>query len=231
MCHWASCKILAYRVAITLEATPAVEALEEAFARYGLPDIVNTGQGSQFTAGAFKGSLASSWVCLVYNSCSRRSCGLVARNAGIHSGHNFIVRHTRPWVVDGFLNLGSQPSAIDCGFVRFAHGVCPAPVPGVLLLVGGVVFARVELAYRNADITQHIQRGQRVAKAARLGAAGLRQHGTGAAAGGDLNEERPAPPPQCHARQFQRAGFANSARSISPAINRAVFCSTSLGKF
>ena len=31
----------------------AVEALEEAFARYGLPDIVNTDQGSQFTAGAF----------------------------------------------------------------------------------------------------------------------------------------------------------------------------------
>ncbi|MBR8317283.1 IS3 family transposase [Burkholderia dolosa] len=50
---WASRKILAHRVAITLQATHAVEALEEAFARYGLPDIVNTDQGSQFTAGAF----------------------------------------------------------------------------------------------------------------------------------------------------------------------------------
>ncbi|MDF3089172.1 IS3 family transposase [Burkholderia semiarida] len=50
---WASRKILAHRVAITLEAVHAVEALEEAFARYGLPDIVNTDQGSQFTAGAF----------------------------------------------------------------------------------------------------------------------------------------------------------------------------------
>ncbi|MGK8198476.1 IS3 family transposase [Burkholderia cepacia] len=50
---WASRKILAHRVAITLEASHAVEALEEAFARYGLPDIVNTDQGSQFTAGAF----------------------------------------------------------------------------------------------------------------------------------------------------------------------------------
>ncbi|MCA8003499.1 IS3 family transposase, partial [Burkholderia metallica] len=49
----ASRKILAHRVAITLEATHAVEALEEAFARYGLPDIVNTDEGSQFTAGAF----------------------------------------------------------------------------------------------------------------------------------------------------------------------------------
>lgn len=50
---WASRKILAHRVAITLEASHAVEALEEAFTRYGLPDIVNTDQGSQFTAGAF----------------------------------------------------------------------------------------------------------------------------------------------------------------------------------
>jgi putative transposase len=39
---WASRKILAHQVAIRLEASHAVEALEEAFARYGLPDIVNT---------------------------------------------------------------------------------------------------------------------------------------------------------------------------------------------
>lgn len=50
---WASRKVLAHRVAITLEAIHAVEALEEAFTRYGLPDIVNTDQGSQFTAAAF----------------------------------------------------------------------------------------------------------------------------------------------------------------------------------
>lgn len=50
---WASRKVLAHRVAITLEAVHAVEALEEAIARYGLPEIVNTDQGSQFTANAF----------------------------------------------------------------------------------------------------------------------------------------------------------------------------------
>ncbi len=50
---WASRKVLSHRVAITLEAVYAVEALEEAFARSGLPEIVNTDQGSQFTAGAF----------------------------------------------------------------------------------------------------------------------------------------------------------------------------------
>ncbi|SDC79233.1 putative transposase [Paraburkholderia lycopersici] len=50
---WASRKVLAHRVAVTLETSHAVEALEEALARYGLPDIVNADQGSQFTAGAF----------------------------------------------------------------------------------------------------------------------------------------------------------------------------------
>ncbi|TDV27365.1 integrase-like protein, partial [Paraburkholderia caballeronis] len=44
---WASRTILAHRVAITLEAVHAVEALEEAFARYGNPGIVNTDEGSQ----------------------------------------------------------------------------------------------------------------------------------------------------------------------------------------
>ncbi|MFT0174419.1 hypothetical protein ACLKMY_36540 [Paraburkholderia mimosarum] len=40
-------------MAITLEAIHAVEALEEAFAKYGQPQIFNADQGSQFTATAF----------------------------------------------------------------------------------------------------------------------------------------------------------------------------------
>lgn len=50
---WASRKVLAHRVAITLAACHAVEVLTEAFTRYGAPDIVNTDQGSQFTAAEF----------------------------------------------------------------------------------------------------------------------------------------------------------------------------------
>jgi putative transposase len=45
--------VLAHRTAITLEACHAVEALEEAYARFGKPEIVNTDQGSQFTAQVF----------------------------------------------------------------------------------------------------------------------------------------------------------------------------------
>jgi putative transposase len=49
----ASRKALAHKVAITLEACHAKEVLEQAFARYGIPEIVNTDQGSQFTAEEF----------------------------------------------------------------------------------------------------------------------------------------------------------------------------------
>ena len=50
---WASRKVLASTVAITLEACHAVDVLQEAFKRHGQPEIVNTDQGSQFTAQAF----------------------------------------------------------------------------------------------------------------------------------------------------------------------------------
>ena len=49
----ASRKVLTHKVAITLEACHAAEILQEAFAKYGTPEIVNTDQGSQFTACEF----------------------------------------------------------------------------------------------------------------------------------------------------------------------------------
>jgi len=50
---WASRKVLAAKLAITLEACHAVDVLQEAFRRYGTPELVNTDQGSQFTAQTF----------------------------------------------------------------------------------------------------------------------------------------------------------------------------------
>ena len=49
----ASRRVLAHKVAITLEAVHAKEVIEQAFARHGVPEIVNTDQGSQFTAEEF----------------------------------------------------------------------------------------------------------------------------------------------------------------------------------
>jgi putative transposase len=46
-------RVMAHKVATMLEACHAVEIMRQALARYGTPDIVNTDQGSQFTAEDF----------------------------------------------------------------------------------------------------------------------------------------------------------------------------------
>ena len=43
---WASRKVLASKVATSLESCHAVDVLQEAFAHHGRPEIVNTDQGS-----------------------------------------------------------------------------------------------------------------------------------------------------------------------------------------
>ena len=50
---WATRRVLSWRLSITMEASFCVEALEEALAKYGKPEIFNTDQGSQFTGAAF----------------------------------------------------------------------------------------------------------------------------------------------------------------------------------
>ncbi|CAA9367170.1 MAG: Mobile element protein [uncultured Nocardioidaceae bacterium] len=50
---WFSRRVLAWRLSVTLEAEFCLEAVEEALARHGRPEIFNTDQGSQFTSEAF----------------------------------------------------------------------------------------------------------------------------------------------------------------------------------
>ena len=54
---WHSRKVLSWRLSNTMDTRFCVEALEEAIARYGAPEIFNTGQGSQFTSEQFTGAL------------------------------------------------------------------------------------------------------------------------------------------------------------------------------
>ena len=49
----ASRRVLAHRVSISMDTEFCREALEEALARYGCPEIFNTDQGSQFTSAEF----------------------------------------------------------------------------------------------------------------------------------------------------------------------------------
>ena len=54
---WFSRRVLSWRLSITMEVDFCLEAVEEALARHGRPDIFNTDQGSQFTSTAFTGLL------------------------------------------------------------------------------------------------------------------------------------------------------------------------------
>src|ERR687893_677165 len=61
---WASRKVLAWRLSNTLDVEFCIEALEEALARYGRPEIVNTDQGSQFTSHDFTGVLLKNEIAI-----------------------------------------------------------------------------------------------------------------------------------------------------------------------
>jgi len=54
---WYSRKVLAWRLSNTMDVHFCLEALEEAIARYGTPEIFNSDQGAQFTSYAFTGTL------------------------------------------------------------------------------------------------------------------------------------------------------------------------------
>ncbi len=59
---WASRFVLAWRLSNTLDAGFCTDALDEALARYGAPEIFNTDQGSQFTSFAFTGRLREAGI-------------------------------------------------------------------------------------------------------------------------------------------------------------------------
>ena len=61
---WFSHRVLAWRLSITMEAAFCIEALEEALARHGKPEIFNTDQGSQFTSLAFTGVLIRNGIAI-----------------------------------------------------------------------------------------------------------------------------------------------------------------------
>ncbi len=61
---WATRHVLAWRLSNTMDAGFCVEALAEALARYGRPEIFNTDQGSQFTSLTFTGTLKDAGIAI-----------------------------------------------------------------------------------------------------------------------------------------------------------------------
>ncbi len=61
---WATRHVLSWRLSNTMDTRFCVEALEEALARYGKPEIFNTDQGSQFTSLDFTNVLKDAGVAI-----------------------------------------------------------------------------------------------------------------------------------------------------------------------
>ena len=61
---WFSRRVLSWRVSITMEVEFCLEAVEEALAKHGRPEIFNTDQGSQFTSAAFTGVLLDNAIAI-----------------------------------------------------------------------------------------------------------------------------------------------------------------------
>jgi putative transposase len=61
---WFSRRVLAWRLSITMEVDVCIDAVEEALARSGRPEIFNTDQGSQFTRAAFTGLLRENGIAI-----------------------------------------------------------------------------------------------------------------------------------------------------------------------
>jgi putative transposase len=59
---WATRRVLAWRVSITMEVQFCLDALEEALECYGRPEIMNTVQGSQLASHGFTGLLKTQGI-------------------------------------------------------------------------------------------------------------------------------------------------------------------------
>jgi transposase InsO family protein len=59
---WFSRRVLSWRVSITMDVDFCLDAVDEAMARHGRPEIFNTDQDSQFTSASFTGLLSDNAI-------------------------------------------------------------------------------------------------------------------------------------------------------------------------
>jgi transposase InsO family protein len=74
--EWATRAVLAWRLSNTKDSSFCVDALEEALARFGQPEIFNPDRGSQFTGTAFTGVLTPASAGAEWTTSSSSGCGV-----------------------------------------------------------------------------------------------------------------------------------------------------------
>ena len=78
---WFSCKVLAWRLSITMDTAFSIEAVEEVLAKHGKPEIFNSDQGSQFTSVAFTNLLKKHEIAISMDGKGRVAGQRVRRTA------------------------------------------------------------------------------------------------------------------------------------------------------
>ena len=146
---WATRKVLAWRVSNTMDVEFCIEALEEALARFGRPEIFNTDQGSQFTSPRFTGVLQRAGVRISMDGRGRWMDNVFIERLWRSLKYECVYLHafetgselraglTR-WI--GYYNAGRPHSR--AGGPHTGRGICGNEVDGE---IGGLTTTRTEL--------------------------------------------------------------------------------------
>jgi len=119
---WATRHVLAWRLSNTMDAGFCVEALNEALAEYGRPEIFNTDQGSQFTSLDFTGVLKDAQVTISMDGRGRCLDNIFIERLWRSLKYEAVYLHEMTdgfaaervigeWI--GFYNTGRPHSALD----------------------------------------------------------------------------------------------------------------------
>ena len=118
---WASRRVLAWRLSNTMDTEFCLAALAEALEGYGIPEIFNTDQGSQFTSIAFTGQLETTGI-----RCSMDGRGRCLDNVFIERlWRSFEVRGGIPARVGGRLCGAAGDRRLDRVLQRGATALGP----------------------------------------------------------------------------------------------------------
>ena len=91
---WYSRKVLSWRLSNTMDADFCIEALQEAIARHGRPEIFNTDQGSQFTAKAFTDVLKGREIVISMDGRRRMQDNIFIERLWWTLKHHYIYLHS-----------------------------------------------------------------------------------------------------------------------------------------
>jgi hypothetical protein len=82
---WFSRRVLSRRVSITMAVEFCLQAVEEALARHGKPEIFNTDQGSQFTGADFTGLLLDNAIAISMDGKGHGATTSLSSGSGVRS--------------------------------------------------------------------------------------------------------------------------------------------------